>query len=226
MLRLIAVGDVHGMSDALRRLLFQVDPQKGDEFVFLGDYINRGPDSKGVIDQVIQLAGCCVVHPLLGNHEEMLLAATTGRAEYAYWMKFGGGETLRSYGLPVPPLLSGPTAPFDVRTLPAEHVRFLGGLLDFHETEGFVFAHAGCDQGLPLTGQGSGALRWVAAPDGHEHASGKVTVVGHSPRSYAQRTGKLWRVDTGAGVWPAGKLSAVDVLSGNVWSVPAGLSAG
>ena len=218
--RLIAIGDIHGMSDALRQLLFRVDPQSNDTIITLGDYIDRGPDSKGVIDQLIELATLCTTRHILGNHEEMTLAATTGRNDFFYWLKHGGDHTLKSYDLPAP---LRPSSAFDIRTLPDSHVRFFGSLMDFHETDRFLFVHAGCDQDKPLLGQGGQVLRWNSAQDGHKHMSGKVVVCGHSPRPYAQRTGQLWRVDTGAGVRPTGKLSAVDVLSGKVWSVPAGL---
>ena len=73
--RIIAIGDVHGCSAALAALVQAIAPTPLDTLVFLGDYIDRGPDSRGVLEQVIALAERCIVVPLLGNHEEMLLAA-------------------------------------------------------------------------------------------------------------------------------------------------------
>src|SRR6185369_17673450 len=96
--RIIAVGDVHGCSAALASLVRAIDPTPLDTLVFLGDYIDRGPDSRGVLEQVIALAERCTVVPLLGNHEEMLLAALEGQSELRYWLKFGGTEALASYG--------------------------------------------------------------------------------------------------------------------------------
>src|ERR1700724_3741155 len=96
--RTIAVGDVHGCSTALASLIEAIQPTALDTLVFLGDYIDRGPDSRGVLEQVIALGERCTVVPLLGNHEEMLLAALEGQSELRYWLKFGGTEALASYG--------------------------------------------------------------------------------------------------------------------------------
>jgi serine/threonine protein phosphatase 1 len=86
----IAIGDVHGCSAALSALVRAIDPTALDTLVFLGDDIDRGPDSRGVLEQVLALAERCSVVPLLGNHEEMLLAALEGQSELRYRLKFGG----------------------------------------------------------------------------------------------------------------------------------------
>jgi serine/threonine protein phosphatase 1 len=96
--RVIAIGDIHGCSAALAALVRAIEPTEPDTIVFLGDYIDRGPDSRGVLGQVIALTGRCTVVPLLGNHEEMLLAALEGQSELRYWLKFGGTDALASYG--------------------------------------------------------------------------------------------------------------------------------
>src|SRR5947209_315743 len=92
--RTIAVGDVHGCSAALAPVLKAARPGPGDTVVTLGDHIDGGPDSRGVIDRLLALAGRCTLVPLLGNHEEMLFAALEGRDDFRYWLKFGGGRTL------------------------------------------------------------------------------------------------------------------------------------
>ena len=91
--RTIAIGDIHGCSAALAALLRAIDPTALDTLVFLGDYIDRGPDSRGVLEQVIALAERCAVVPLLGNHEEMLLAALEGQSKAkASWAGGTGAE--------------------------------------------------------------------------------------------------------------------------------------
>ena len=90
--RTIAVGDVHGCSAALAAVVRAIDPTALDTVVVLGDYIDRGPDSRGVVEQVIALAERCTAVPLRENHEEMLLAALEGQSELRHWLKFGGGE--------------------------------------------------------------------------------------------------------------------------------------
>src|SRR5208283_1153947 len=137
--RIIAIGDIHGCSVALATLIEAVKPTPLDTLVFLGDYIDRGPDSRGVIEQVIALADRCQVVPLLGNHEEMLLAALEGKDNLRYWMKFGGKDALDSYG-----------AGEDVKKIPAEHIRFLKRCRNYIETVGHIFVHAYYDPDRPL----------------------------------------------------------------------------
>src|ERR1700730_14881921 len=99
MTREIAIGDIHGCSKALAALLDAIQPGPEDTIVTLGDYIDWGPDSRGVLQQLIELEERCTLVPIRGNHEEMLLAAREGRSDLGYWLKFGGRETLASYGL-------------------------------------------------------------------------------------------------------------------------------
>src|SRR3954470_21124681 len=129
--RLFAVGDVHGCSTALRTLIEAINPQPEDTIVTLGDYIDWGPDSRGVIDLLIGLSGRCNLVPLLGNHEEMLLAALESGSELRYWLQFGGEETLNSYQY---------DGGRDM--IPERHVRFIRNCRDFYETPTHVFFHA------------------------------------------------------------------------------------
>src|SRR4051794_17347253 len=96
--RTIAIGDIHGCSAALDALLDAIAPGPQDTLVTLGDHIDRGPDSRGVIDRLLALAYGCRLVPLLGNHEELLLAALRDRVALRRWLTCGGVETLRSYG--------------------------------------------------------------------------------------------------------------------------------
>ena len=137
--RIIAIGDVHGCSAALAALVRAIAPTALDTLVFLGDYIDRGPDSRGVVEQVIALGKRCTVVPLLGNHEDMVLAAPEGQSELDFWMKFGGMEALASYGYGGgrgirPGALRG--------ILPAEHLEFFKGCRDYYETVQHIFVHA------------------------------------------------------------------------------------
>jgi serine/threonine protein phosphatase 1 len=129
--RLFAVGDVHGCSTALRTLIDAIDPRPEDTIVTLGDYIDWGPDSRGVIDLLIGLSGRCHLVPLLGNHEEMLLAALESESELRSWLQFGGEETLNSYQY---------DGGRDM--IPEGHVRFIRDCRDFYETPTHIFVHA------------------------------------------------------------------------------------
>ena len=154
--RTIAIGDVHGCSAALAALVRAIDPTPLDTLVFLGDYIDRGPDSRGVLEQMIALAERCMVVPLLGNHEEMLLAALEGPSELRYWLKFGGREALASYGYRGGPEIR----PADLRALiPVEHLQFIKGCRDYFETVRHTFVHAYYEPDRPLHEQSWSGLR-------------------------------------------------------------------
>jgi len=156
---IIASGDIHGCSAALAALVRASDPTALDTLVFLGDYIDRGPDSRGVLEQVIALAERCIVVPLLGNHEEMLLAALEGPSELRYWLKFGGTEALASYGHRSGQDI-GPAGPRDL--IPREHLQFIKGCRDYFETVRHIFVHAYYEPDRPLPEQHWGGLRWAS----------------------------------------------------------------
>lgn len=88
--RTIAIRDTHGCSIALKTLLETIRPTMADTIITLGDYIDRGPDSRGVLDLLLALRDECTFVPLMGNHEEMFLAARESRSELQFWLKFGG----------------------------------------------------------------------------------------------------------------------------------------
>src|SRR4051812_45545776 len=100
MARVLTIGDVHGCLTALDTLLGFVRPTAADQVVFLGDYIDRGPDSKGVLDRLIELRRSLDVVCLRGNHEVMMLAAATSWDGYQMWRACGGAEALESYAGP------------------------------------------------------------------------------------------------------------------------------
>src|SRR5690348_111666 len=102
MSRTLVIGDIHGHLTALEAILRAVGLAKGDTLVALGDYIDRGPDSRGVLDRMVALESECQLIPLLGNHEEMMLASRIrGRTGNAEWLSNGGDKTLESYGGPL-----------------------------------------------------------------------------------------------------------------------------
>jgi serine/threonine protein phosphatase 1 len=153
--RLIAIGDIHGHARALRGLLDLIGVRPDDEFVLLGDLIDRGPDSAGVLDIVLDLARECTCHVLMGNHEEMLLAAATSRSELKFWKRHGGAEAMASWGLD--PLR---VQPEDLlRSLPGGHAGLIRGMKDYHETADHLFVHAGYRPGRAMSEQSGTDLR-------------------------------------------------------------------
>jgi serine/threonine protein phosphatase 1 len=206
--RIIAVGDIHGCSTAFAAIIAEIDPKHDDTIVTLGDYVDRGIDSKGVLDQLIDLAGRCRLVPLLGNHEEMLLHARDGRSELQFWLNCGGITTLDSYG---------DTGRLNL--IPSTHIRFLERCVSHFETDSHIFVHANYKHDLPLDQQDGQILRWLSLSDAvpGPHFSGKHAVVGHTPQPEILNIGHLVCLDTGCSV--GGCLTAMEMQSGQSWQV-------
>jgi serine/threonine protein phosphatase 1 len=206
--RTIAIGDVHGCSRALGRLLEAIDPQSGDTIVALGDYIDRGPDTRGVLEQLVELEGRCQLVPLLGNHEEMLLAAKSGQANVRLWLACGGLATLTSYDS---------ATSFD--QIPPRHFEFLEGCRLYYVEGDHFFVHANYLPETPLEDQDVEILLWRSLRDftPGPHCSGKTAVVGHTlqPDGKIRDLGHLKCIDTGC--YNDGWLTALDVASGQLW---------
>ena len=206
--RLFAIGDIHGCNVALRALIEAIDPTLDDTIVVLGDVIDWGPDSRGCVEQLIDLAGRCQFILVRGNHEEMLYAALESQSELRYWLNFGGDETLKSY-----PYRGGD------EFIDREHVRFLKARArDFYETEEFIFVHASYDPNKPMGQQSNTMLQWEHAHPEHmrPHFSGKPVVAGHTPQTNGEPLdlGFLMLIDTDCS--RGGWLTALDVRNGVV----------
>jgi len=191
--RIFAFGDIHGHLTKLESLLSRIPfDQAQDKLVFLGDYIDRGPHSKEVVERLIALKGSRAKTVFLrGNHEEMLLTEyLTGRFPELYRLN-GGGATLRSYGLDqIPPTQA---------RLPASHQAFFESLLLYHREGGCIFVHAGLKPGLPLEKQAAHDLLWVREEFFWRKRDWPETIVfGHTPFAKPFQQGRLIGIDTGA----------------------------
>lgn len=208
--RTIAIGDIHGCSKALARLLEEIQPTARDTIVTLGDYVDRGPDSRGVLDLLVDLLGRCELVPLLGNHEVMLLDAVGSKEDMAFWQACGGQQTLDSYG-------------GSLKNVPQDHWVFLRGLLRYYETDAHFFVHANYDPSLPLNRQPDQLLLWehLARSVPQRHRSGKTAVVGHTP----QVSGEVLDLESVICIdtycFGGGWLTGLDVESGQLWQVDA-----
>ncbi len=212
-LRLYAIGDVHGCADRLARLLQLIAddaataPQTTRRLIFLGDYVDRGEDSRGTVEQVLSGPGFpAETVALMGNHEAMMRAALELPADegaVSLWLANGGLATLASYG--ADPAL--PVALWRERVGEA-HRNFLRRLAKCHAAGGYVFVHAGVRPGVPLDAQNEEDLLWIREPflsSADDH--GAVVVHGHTPtREPVIRPNRIG-IDTGA-VY-GGKLSAL-----------------
>jgi serine/threonine protein phosphatase 1 len=213
--RTIAIGDVHGCSRALESLLTAIEPAPDDVIVALGDYVNHGPDSRGVIERMIALEEQCNLVALLGNHDQMLLDTLAERPQaFSIWMRMGGGPTLLSYGAS-----PGTVTSSAIGRVPAEHVAFLNRSRAYHETDSHIFVHAKYAPDLPMDRQPAWLLRWESLRDGTPgpHVSGKPVIAGHSSQKTGEilDLGHLICIDTHChgGGW----LTALDVHSRQLW---------
>jgi serine/threonine protein phosphatase 1 len=189
-----AIGDIHGCLDKLRSLLLRCEKHADGRpmsLVFVGDYIDRGPQSSAVIDCLIDLQaqhGQRVV-TLMGNHEAMALAAVDGHGPAPLWFAQGGLATLASYGITEP------------GELPRPHVDWLRALPLSYDDGRRFFVHAGVNPGAPLDAQDDFDLLWIREPFlSHDGDYGRLIVHGHTPLASGvpDLRGNRLNLDTGA----------------------------
>lgn len=194
MTRTYAIGDIHG---CLTKLIELVELCRGNaseqrtKFVFLGDYIDRGPDSKGVINYLMLLQQDRPedVICLMGNHEDMLLAALDAEEWEGNWLRNGGMRTLSSYGIVA------------ARDLPKDHIEWVRKLPKSHDDGLRLFVHAGIHPDRSLDGQDEHDLLWIREPFlSSTKDFGRLIVHGHTPLKTGKpdiRPNRL-NIDTGA----------------------------
>jgi serine/threonine protein phosphatase 1 len=207
-----AVGDIHGRSDLLALLLDKIAADAGRTadasrrtLVFLGDYIDRGDDARGVIDLLLDgLPPGFDVHFLKGNHEEIMLAFLEDPSHLGHWIANGADATFRSYGVDADSLAQKGAAPEAWRrallaSLPEAHRVFFETLELAVSFGDYLFVHAGVRPGIPLEAQDPYDLVWIRAPFLNSDADfGKIVVHGHTPaREPVIRANRIG-IDTGA----------------------------
>jgi serine/threonine protein phosphatase 1 len=202
--RVYAIGDVHGCLDQLAAIhaLIADDltarPVREPLLVHLGDYVDRGVDSAGVVARLAEREALPDVPTvnLMGNHEHMMLdAIASGEAEAVeLWLANGGAESLASWDVP------RSAQPADwAGYLPRPHLLFLRDLAVRHEAGGYLFVHAGVRPGIPLERQSRHDLMWIREPFLSSKGSfGAVVVHGHTPRQEPVVRPNRIGVDTGA----------------------------
>jgi serine/threonine protein phosphatase 1 len=216
--RTFVVGDLHGCVDELNRLLDALAPGTADTIVFLGDYIDRGPSPKGVIDRLLRLrreGPRCIF--LKGNHEDMFLAFIGEAGHYPEAFLFNGGEaTLRSYGL------QGREGPAVTAGLPPDHLEFLRDLQLQSQHGAFLCVHAGLTPDRPLEEQREEDLLWIRdefiqVP----HPFPFTVLFGHTPRREVllQLPYKIG-LDTGLVYW--NKLSCLEIEQKEIFQIRRG----
>ena len=235
--RAYAVGDIHGRLDLLDELLENIERDMAERqpaktfVIFLGDLIDRGPNSAGVVERLRNYrppAGATPIF-LAGNHEEVLLRILAGeRKILPQWLKFGGAECARSYGIDPDRLrvMNEQMAIFEVqRHVPREHRAFLESFADTFRFGDYLFVHAGIRPGVGIDHQSPTDLRWIREPflsDGKEH--GCMVVHGHTIVPEVEERRNRIAIDTGA--YHSGVLSALGIEERRRWTLTTGSGEG
>ena len=224
--RVYAIGDIHGRLDLLIDLLRRIDNDDADsipcpaELILLGDLIDRGPDSRQVVEHALLLSQSSAVRFVKGNHEEIFIRAARGEiAATRFFCRIGGQETLRSYGLSeadYAAMNAEHITDWMLTNIPRAHVDFLDGFADMVEIGDYVFVHAGVRPGVPLHAQEPLDLRWIRADFlKSSEAFGKVVIHGHTITQSVDEHANRIGIDTGA--YMSGKLTAIGLQDDERW---------
>lgn len=206
-----AIGDIHGCRNALVTLLSYVAPSREDTIVTLGDYVDRGPDSSGVIEYLIELGTTHNLVSLRGNHEIMMLDSREKKSWFSAWLSYGGRETLSSYSLAADDAES-------IGCIPEAHLDFLENrLLPFYECESHIFVHAHLEKDKPLSEQSDAALYWRKYKSPEPHYSGKIMVCGHTAQLSGIPAHNDYSVCIDTWAHGEGWLTCLEVESGTIW---------
>ena len=205
-MRTLAIGDIHGCYRSLAALESCAKITPDDRIVTLGDYVDRGPDSRSVIQWLIDRDAGGRLIPLRGNHELMILAARESDRHRDEWLACGGDTVLASYGIDV------------LEEIPDAHWRFLTSRLrSYWQTQTHFFVHANVFAEIPLDEQPAFMLYWESFGDPAPHESGLTMVCGHTPQRSGQPRdiGHAICIDTG--VYRGGWLTCLDVGARRCW---------
>jgi serine/threonine protein phosphatase 1 len=222
-----AIGDVHGRLDLLEVLLSRISKDarrhRADQarsLVFLGDYIDRGSESRGVVERLLDdpMPGFAKIY-LMGNHEEAMLAFLEGLSDGLDWLSFGGLETLMSYGVPLRAFPRSEDAVLALRqalteAVPQSHLEFFRSCTLHHSIGDYLFVHAGVRPGIALERQSPTDLMWIRDDFLRSKVPlrGRIVVHGHSICDLPQNREHRINIDTGAFV--SGRLTSLVLRDG------------
>lgn len=189
--RLFAIGDVHGCALTLKHLLFGlIHLKSGDEIIFLGDLIDRGPDTKGVLDEILFLKNNGVkVRILRGNHEEIMLNAFESNKHHDFWKKVGGEEVLESFGVD------------SIMDIPDEYIELIDSSVNILFIDDWIFVHAGLNFDLIDPFSDEHSMRWIRQmPTKTKFLGNRMLIHGHTPEPYEKiiyQKGPIINLDAG-----------------------------
>jgi serine/threonine protein phosphatase 1 len=216
-LRQIAVGDIHGCVKTFRKLVCdELQLNSNDHLILLGDIIDRGPDSKGVIDEIIAIKEQGIrVQVLQGNHEEMMINASQSNESNDYWLRNGGQETLDSFGVK------------HVSEIPSTYLDFIRHTEFYVETAEYIFVHAGLNFNKSDPFSDYDSMKWIRKMEVDPSKIGNRTIVhGHVPTTLPLLLKpRKFEINLDAGcvykdIRGMGNLLAYDVTNKKFFSVP------
>jgi serine/threonine protein phosphatase 1 len=225
--RIYAIGDIHGRVDLLDRLLdlIRADDDRRErldtQLILLGDLVDRGPDSRGVVERAMELRdGPIETRFLMGNHEEVFVRAVGGDPRaLRMLLRIGGRETVLSYGISAEEYRSLDFEDLSAllkQKVPQDHVDFLAGFEDWIEAGDYLFVHAGIRPGVDLAEQSSADMRWIRQEFLHHREShGRLVVHGHSITDDVDLRSNRIGIDTGA--FASGRLTAIGLEGADRW---------
>lgn len=233
--RIYAIGDVHGCFPLLVRLLQMIEQDQRSRsplethVVLLGDYVDRGPQSRDVCELLQAMEGSAYFHCLKGNHEETMLRVLDGnRMSLRFWLKYGGEETLLSWGIDsrlIERAYGSEGSQWQLieafqAAVPDSIVRWMRGLPVFHRHGDYLFTHAGVRPRLKLEEQSDEDLLWIREPFLSSKARHPWRVVhGHSQSDTAEILPNRIGIDTGA--YRSGVLTAIGIEDDDAWPIEA-----
>jgi serine/threonine protein phosphatase 1 len=229
-IRIYAVGDLHGRVDLLDRLLTNIDddlasfPVQRALHIFLGDYVDRGPGSRFVLDRLVARGQTHEVVFLKGNHELFLLDFLRNPEVLKHWRQYGGLDTLMSYGVVAPfnpsaEQLAALAAAL-YKAMPDAHLQFLDQLQTSFTCGDYFFVHAGVRPSVALAEQDEKDLLWIRDEFlQYPHGFGKIIVHGHTPVTQADIRPNRINIDTGA--YATGLLTCLILEADKKWFISA-----
>jgi serine/threonine protein phosphatase 1 len=216
--RLFAIGDIHGCPDELAAILKSIAPGPTDTVVFVGDYVDRGPSARDVIEQLVELQrGTAEIVFLKGNHEDMMLSFLGFPGHYGESFLFNGGaQTLDSYGI------SEDTLERAIEFLPSTHLDFLRGLATSYHRPPYLFVHAGIQPTRQLEEQAVEDMLWIRQEFIFNiHLLAATVVFGHTPMR-AVMVDLPYKLGIDTGLVYGGKLTCLEFSEGVAYQVARG----
>jgi len=209
-MKTFVIGDIHGHIRALEALLDAVPVTQDDLLIFLGDYVDKGPDPKAVLDHLVNLSSRPNTVFLRGNHDQMLLDAHLDPVKYSIWESLAGDAPLASYG-------AGESSEL-IQQIPESQWHFLAHTcVDFHEDDRFIFVHAGIRPHLSPQEEDADHLQWLTLSSAQPHLSHRTVICGHSAQVSGQIADYGHTICVDTGISKGGFLTCLELGSFHYW---------